>query len=57
MIGGLFPKWGASRLRARREFSYEAARFTRLRASAKTIQGPEDYTAFPDRITQSVGVQ
>jgi capsid protein len=51
VIGGLFPKWGASRLRARREFSYEAARYTRLRASAKVIQGPEDYTAFPDRIT------
>jgi capsid protein len=51
VIGGLFPKWGAARLRARREFSYEAAKYTRLRASAKTIQGPEDYTAFPDRIT------
>lgn len=49
-ISKVFPKWGASRLRARREFAYEAARFTRLRKSATQIQGPEDYTAFPDRI-------
>jgi len=49
-IAQIFPKWGAERLRARREFSYEAARSTRLRKSATQIQGPEDYTAFPDRL-------
>lgn len=50
VIAGVFPKWGASRMRARREFAYEAARNTRLRSSARVLQGPEDYTAFPDRI-------
>jgi capsid protein len=49
-IGGLFPAWGAKRLQARRAYSYEAAKFTRLRGSAKQLQGPEDYTAMPDRI-------
>jgi capsid protein len=49
-IAAVFPGWGAARLRARREFSYEAARSTRLRHSATRLQGPEDYTAFPDRL-------
>ncbi len=49
-VANLFPAWGAKRLRARREFAYEAARSTRLRKSATQLQGPEDYTAFPDRM-------
>lgn len=50
VIAAVSPKWGANRLKQRREFAYEAARNTRLRNSAKVLQGPEDYTAFPDRI-------
>lgn len=49
-IATLFPRWGARRMQARREFAYEAARNTRLRTSATQLQGPEDYTAFPDRL-------
>lgn len=49
-IAGLFPKWGAKRMQARREFAYEAARNTRLRGSAKTLTGPEDYSSFSDRM-------
>ena len=49
-IGRMFPKWGARRIRARREYAYEAARSTRLRTSATRLQGPEDYTAFPERL-------
>lgn len=49
-IAKVFPKWAVARLRARREFSYEAARSTRLRNSATQLQGPEDYTAFTDRL-------
>ncbi len=49
-ISVVSPKWAANRLRARREFSYEAARNTRLRKTINQIQGPEDYTAFPDRL-------
>ncbi len=49
-IAAVFPGWAASRLRARREFSYEAARSSRLRQSATRLQGPEDFTAFPDRL-------
>ena len=49
-IAKVFPKWGAQRLKARREFSWEAARSTRLRSSASMLQGPEDYTVFPDRL-------
>ena len=48
-IAKVFPKWGARRIRARREYAYEAARSTRLRTSATRLQGPEDYTAFPER--------
>lgn len=49
-LANFFPSWAASRQRARREFSYEAAKNTRLRPSAQRLQGPEDYTAFLDRI-------
>ena len=49
-IGRVFPGWGARRLVQRREFAYEAARNTRLRNSAARLQGPEDFTAFPDRL-------
>lgn len=49
-IGAVFPGWAASRLRARREYAYEAARSTRLRPSARQLAGPEDYSAFPDRL-------
>ena len=49
-IGVVSPGWGAKRVIARREFTYEAARNTRLRNSASRLQGPEDYTAFPDRL-------
>ncbi len=49
-IARVFPRWGAARLRARREFSYEAARSTRLRNSSKVLQGPEDFSAFSDRM-------
>ena len=45
-----FPKWAASRVRARHEFAFEAARSTRLRQHATRLQGPEDFTAFPDRM-------
>lgn len=44
------PAWAAKRMRERREFAYEAARNTRLRASAVTLGGPEDYQTFPDRL-------
>lgn len=59
VIGAAFPSWGAQRQSSRRklalemvrrEFSYEAAQQTRLRQTAQRLQGPEDYTAFPDRI-------
>lgn len=49
-IATVSPGWGAKRVVARREFTYEAARNTRLRNSAVRLQGPEDYTAFPDRL-------
>jgi len=49
-IATVFPGWGASRMRARREYAYEAARNTRLRPSARTLAGPESYSAFPDRL-------
>ena len=49
-IARFFPRWAASRLRNRREFSYEAARSSRLRNSSRILQGPEDFTAFPDRL-------
>lgn len=59
VIAGAFPSWGARRVAARRtlamegirrEFSYQAAQSTRLRSTATRLQGPEDYTAFPDRL-------
>jgi len=49
-IASFFPKWGANRMQARRMFAYEASRNTRLRASATRLQGPEDFTAFTDRL-------
>ena len=49
-IGRYFPKFAAARIRARREFSYEASRSDRFRNSATTMQGPEDYRAFPERL-------
>lgn len=49
-ISKLFPRWASARIRARREFSYEATRSTRLRNIATKLQGPEDYTAFPERL-------
>ena len=49
-IGVIAPSWGARRVVARREFTYEAAKNTRLRNSAARLQGPEDFTAFPDRL-------
>jgi hypothetical protein len=49
-IGAIAPGWGAKRVIARREFTYEAAKNTRLRNSAVRLQGPEDFTAFPDRL-------
>lgn len=58
-IGTVFPGWGAQREAARRtlaiesvrrEFTYQAAQTTRLRSTATRLQGPEDYTAFPDRL-------
>lgn len=58
-ISRTFPGWGLRREVARRrlametvrrELSYEAAQVTRLRASASRLQGPEDYSAFPDRL-------
>ena len=49
-IGKYFPKFAASRIRARREFSYEASRSDRFRNTATTMQGPEDYRAFPERL-------
>ena len=49
-IFAVAPAWGAKRIVSRREFTYEAARNTRLRNSAVRLQGPEDYTAFPDRL-------
>lgn len=45
-----FPKWGAQRVRQRRQYAYEAAVNTRLRASTQRLQGPEDFQAFPDRL-------
>lgn len=44
------PKAAAQRLKERREFAYEAAVNTRLRVSATRLQGPEDYSAFPERL-------
>ena len=49
-IGRFFPKMAAARIRARREFSYEASRTDRFRNTATTMQGPEDYRAFPERL-------
>ena len=49
-IGKYFPKFAAGRIRARREFSYEASRSDRFRNQATTMQGPEDYRAFPERL-------
>lgn len=49
-IAQVFPKWGAERIRQRRNYAYEAAVNTRLRTSNQVIQGPEDYQAFTDRI-------
>lgn len=49
-IAQWFPKWGAKRMASRREFAYEAAINTRLRTSATRLQGPEDYSAFPERL-------
>lgn len=49
-IGKVFPKWATARLRACREFSYEASYDTRNRSIARKLQGPEDYTAFPERL-------
>jgi len=49
-IGKVFPKWGTDRIRARRAFSYEASRSDRFRLNATTMQGPEDYRAFPERL-------
>ena len=49
-LAGVFPKWAAQRMRAKREYAYEAAVSTRLRSNATRLQGPEDYTAFPDRL-------
>jgi capsid protein len=50
-IAQVFPRWAAGRIRARREFAYEASRNTRLRQTAQAqLAGPEDYTAFPDRL-------
>lgn len=45
-----FPKWGAQRVRQRRQYAYEAAVNTRLRATTARLQGPEDFQAFPDRL-------
>lgn len=50
MLAAISPKWGANRMRERREFAYEAARNTRLRSSAAVLGGPEDYQTFPDRL-------
>lgn len=50
MLAAIAPAWGVARLRNRRAFAYEAARNTRLRASAVVLGGPEDYQAFPDRL-------
>lgn len=49
-IGSVFPRWGQQRLQARRAFAWEAAVITRLRTSANRLQGPEDYSVFPDRL-------
>ncbi len=49
-IARWFPAWGAKRMASRREFAYEAAINTRLRSSATRLQGPEDYSAFPERL-------
>lgn len=49
-IFAIFPGWAAKRAHARREFAYEAARSTRLRASATRLETPEGYGAFPDRL-------
>lgn len=49
-IGRVFPRWGQRRVQARREFAWEGAVTTRLRASGNRLQGPEDYTVFPDRL-------
>ncbi len=49
-IAKVFPRWGAERVRQRRQYAYEAAVNTRLRTSNQRIQGPEDYQAFTDRI-------
>lgn len=49
-LAAVFPGLGAKRMRQRREFAYEAARNTRLRSSATTLGGPEDYQTFPDRL-------
>lgn len=49
-IAQIFPKWGASRMRSRRQYAYEAAVNTRLRTTSQRLQGPEDYQAFPDRL-------
>lgn len=49
-IASVFPKWGAERVRQRRNYAYEAAVNTRLRSTSQRITGPEDYQAFPDRI-------
>lgn len=50
LFAAISPSWGAKRMRQRREFAYEAARNTRLRASATTLGGPEDFQTFPDRL-------
>lgn len=49
-IAQVFPRWGAERVRQRRNYAYEAAVNTRLRNSSQRIEGPEDYHAFTDRI-------
>ncbi len=49
-IGSVFPRWGQRRIQARREFAWEGAVVSRLRTSGNRLQGPEDYTVFPDRL-------
>lgn len=50
MLASVAPGYAVNRLQRKRQFAYEAARNTRLRASAVTLGGPEDYQTFPDRL-------
>jgi capsid protein len=50
VIATAFPRWALRRVQTRREFAREAAMLSRLRGAAKTISGPEGYSAGNDRI-------